>query len=337
VFGSIVLVVITFLGATLLQTPLADLLDSDVELENALLVGVSGYLSCHVLRGGFAGRGEWGRYSCNLAVDGLVRLLGSIALVVAGSHEPSDFGWLLGISPWVAALTTVHWRRAKVSAPAGPAEPMVQAVGLLILSSMVSQLLINAGPLVVKFFATGSQTARAGAFLAALVVMRIPFFLFSAVQATLLQHLASARAANDRSGFLKTVLTIGEATVVMSVLATTTAVVVGPAPLLDIFGFSTGLVRRDLLALGTATGLFLVCVIVVQALIALAHHQDVLVGWGIGMLGLIIGSSLVSDPVDRASLGFLLAGSFSLVAFSLFMRWRLRLWRIREAADGDAC
>ena len=79
----------------------------------------------------------------------------------------------------------------------------MSALGLLLISSLAAQLLVNAGPVIVQFLATPAERARVGAFLAALVVVRIPVFLFTAVQPSFLPAMARHAARDRRSDFVR--------------------------------------------------------------------------------------------------------------------------------------
>ena len=67
-----------------------------------------------------------------------------------------------------------------------------------------SQLLANAGPLIVQVLAPPAEQALTGKFLAALVIARVPVFLFAAVQAVLLPGLAGLVGAGDARGLRPT-------------------------------------------------------------------------------------------------------------------------------------
>lgn len=138
------------------------LLDGRWDLLGALCVALPGYACCFVSRGVFAGSRELGRYGLQLAVEGIFRLAGILGLVVIGAHSVAAVGWLFGAAPWVALAAsligrTAHRPGAKVSTVMGG--PLVSALGLLLISSLAAQLLVNAGPVIIQLLATPAERA----------------------------------------------------------------------------------------------------------------------------------------------------------------------------------
>ena len=66
---------------------------------------------------------------------------------------------------------------------------------------MLAQVLINAPPVLVQLLAGPRHKAEVGVFTAALVVARVPLFLFQAVQAALLPKLSGLVAAERYEEF----------------------------------------------------------------------------------------------------------------------------------------
>ena len=166
----------------------------------ALCLALPGYAAWFAVRGELAGQGHLQRYGLQLVVDGASRLVGAGVLVLADQATTAGFGLLFGLSPWLTlALTLPGWRLVPGDRrPVDPA-PLTRPLALLVVSALAAQLLINAGPLVVNLLATAAERDLAGVYLAVLVVVRIPVFLFSAVQPGYLRAL-SEHAARPRTG-----------------------------------------------------------------------------------------------------------------------------------------
>ena len=75
-----------------------------------------------------------------------------------------------------------------------------------------------------------------------------------------------------------------------------------------LFDFDQQLSRATCLLLTLSVGLFLVSVVLAQALLALGHHLWVTTGWLLGLVGLAVGTALSDGVVARANYGLLGAG-----------------------------
>jgi O-antigen/teichoic acid export membrane protein len=306
------------------------LLDDHVSLLAALCVALPGYACCFVSRGEFAGTRELTRYGVQLGVDGVFRLLGLLALVAADVVSVAWVGWLFGLAPWVALGVSLLGRRHGGVTPTGPADehpaPLLAALGLLLVSSLASQLLINAGPVVVQLLARPDERAAAGAFLAALVVVRVPVFLFTAVQPSFLPAMAAHAAADRRQDFLRLTARVLTVCAVLTVLSTAVLAAVGPWLLRVLFDFRDGLRSTTFLAMGLSVGLFLAAAILAQALLGRGWHAATTVGWLVGLVGLGLGTAVPGGAVGRATSGFLLGAVGAAAAFTALFAMAMRRW-----------
>jgi O-antigen/teichoic acid export membrane protein len=305
------------------------LLGGNGNLLASFSVALPGYACCFISRGVFAGTGELRRYGVQLGTEGVFRLVGLAALGIFGVHSLAAVGWLFGAAPWIALAASLAGRPPRppsLSGPVSAGDPLLAALGLLLVSSLSSQLLVNAGPVVVQLLATPAESARAGAFLAALVVVRIPVFLFTAVQPSFLPAMAGHAAADRKADFVRLtrrVLIICTALTVVSALVITA---VGPLLLPLLFGFHDGLSSLTFLAMGVAVGLFLQAAILAQALLGRGLHKLTTIGWLVGLIGLVAGTTLPGSAVHRATLGFLLGAVAAASAFSVLLAGALRAW-----------
>ena len=196
-----------------------------------------------------------------------------------------------------------------------PADPLVAPLGLLLVSTLSAQLLIGAGPLTAQLFNGGQGSAAAGAFLAALVVVRVPVFLFTAVQPSMLPTMAAHVAAGRRAEFrslLTRVLALMGLVAVVTTLATT---MLGPWGLRILFGPDFVLSRGVFALMGVSVGLFLAAGVLGQAVLALGQHRLVTLGWLVGLAGLALGMILGHDLVSRATLGLLIGAGAAALTF----------------------
>lgn len=258
------------------------------ELVPLFVLALAGMAASYVARGLLAGSGRFGPYGAQLAVDGVLRVVGAWVLMVLGSTDAVAYGAILVVAPVVAVLlTTSRLSTLVTSGPPQAVRVAATALGSLIVASLLSQSLANAGTIVVQLLAAPTETGVTSDFLGALVIARVPLFLFAAVQAVLLPGLAGAIGAGDVVTFRHRVELVGAATVTLGVLGTIAVWLVG-APLMRMFGpeFS---IDRDVITLIAASGAaFMIALAAAQALLALGAERVVMFTWAIGLGALVM-------------------------------------------------
>ena len=305
------------------------LLGGNWSLLAALCVALPGYACCFVSRGVFAGSRELGRYGLQLGVEGSFRLAGMLCLVGIGVHSAATVGWLFGAAPWVAFAASLAGRAARrpgASVSIVPGGPLVAALGLLLISSLAAQLLVNAGPAIIQLVSTPAERAQAGAFLAALVVVRIPIFLFTAVQPSFLPAMAAHSAVDRKADFIALTRRVLTICLLLTVVSTLGAAALGPTLIRLLFGFRDGVGPVIFLAMGVSVGLFLVATILAQALLGRGMHAWTTAGWLVGLAAMIAGALLPGSAVDKATSGFLLgavaaACTYAVLLATVLLRW----------------
>ena len=301
-------------------------------LLGGFVLSLIGYLLLSLLWGALAGAGRFGHYAVALSGDSILRIVGCVVLAAVGVRSVGPYGLVLGLTPIVAA-TVVFLCNTDLFAP-GPAistRDLTAALGWLLVGSLGAQLLANGPIIAVKLLAPSHSQARAGHFLAGLVVARVPLFLFGAVQASLLPRLAAqARAGlvtQFRSGLTKVVLLVSG----IAVFATLGSFALGPTVVRLFFGRSFALGRVDLTLLAAASGAYMLMLVAVQALIALGLHARSAVGWLVGLATFAIVTGLGHALLTRVEVGFL-CGVLAALACALVLLWP-RLAGIEQAID----
>ncbi len=305
------------------------LLGGNWNLLGALCVALPGYACCFVSRGVFAGSRELGRYGLQLGVEGSFRLAGMLCLVVVGVHSVAAVGWLFAAAPWIALAASLagraaHRPGARVSIVLGG--PLLSALGLLLISSLAAQLLVNAGPVIIQLLATPAERAQAGAFLAALVLVRIPVFLFTAVQPSFLPAMATHSAVDQKADFVRLTRRVLTTCLVLTVVSTVVAAALGPMLIRLLFGFRDGVGAVTFLAMGVSVGLYLAAMIFAQALLGRGMHAWTTAGWLIGLAAMLAGTLLPGSAVGRATTGFLLGAVAAASTYAVLLAIALRRW-----------
>ena len=271
----------------------------------SLCLALPGYACWFASRGELAGQGRLGIYGVQLVVDGVVRLVGAVALVLTDHATSAGFGLLFGLSPWLAfAVAPRAGHAPPEDRRAQRTPPLTGPLALLVISALAAQLLINAGPLVVSLMASDSDRDRAGVYLAVLVVVRVPVYLFTAVQPGFLRALAEHAGGGRRVefGHLQTLVVSAVSGVVLVACVLATALG-ATRRLMAVRLRRRSCPRLTCLLLTLAVGLFLVATVFAQALIALGHNLWVATGWLLGLVGLAVGTVFGDEVTMRATRG----------------------------------
>jgi O-antigen/teichoic acid export membrane protein len=318
--------------------PLLDrLLDGDVVLFGGFLLSLGGYFAIHLTRGALSGNGRFRAYSTSLAAEGLVRLGACLALVLAGATAAGAYGLALGLAPFAAVALALRGQHDLARpGPEAPWAELSAVLGWLLVSAVLAQLLINAGPLAVKLLATEAETAAAGRFLAALIVARVPLFLFAAVQAALLPALAALAGAGRLDDFRRGLRRLLAVVTVVGGVATAGAFVVGPWVVARLFGAELALGRRDLVLLAAASAAYMAAMALAQALIALSSPARTAAAWLAGTTVFTVVTALGDDLLLRTELGLLAGCAVAAACMTAFMPPALRGAAMAAAARPGA-
>ncbi len=288
------------------------LLNKAFDHEWLLLVGflmsLVGYASLHLTRGVFSGTRQFASYGTLMAGEGAVRLAVTIVLVIVGIKTAGPYGIAVGVAPIVAVGISLARSRPEL-APGPEAEwaEITAALGWLILSQLLAQVLVNGAPLVAKLLADGkAESAEAGNYASGYILARVPLFMFQAVQAALLPKLAALATAGEHKSFKAGLRRLLIGVVVIAVVATLVAGTIGPSILPLIFGKDTHLSHLNFAMLALGSAAFMGATTFGQALIALQAYGRAALGWAIGVVAFFVGLTLSHDLLFRASLAFVI-------------------------------
>jgi O-antigen/teichoic acid export membrane protein len=290
-----------------------------------LMLGAAGYLVANWTEGVLSGSGRFARYGAYLGGESLVRVSIAVGLLVAGVRTAGPIGLALGLAPLLVALPALWWKRDH-----GLAEPEVAwrelaaGLGALLAAALLAQALINASPVVLQLLAGPDQVAEVGIFTAALVVARIPLFLFQALQAVLLPALAALAVAGRFDEFRAGVRRMVVVVVGLGSTGIVVALAVGPEVILRVFGSKFPVDRRTVGMLAAASACYMVATTLAQALIALGEATQVALGWGTGVAAMALVVVLGNDPLFTVELAFLVATGVATVSMMLILRRALR-------------
>jgi O-antigen/teichoic acid export membrane protein len=248
----------------------------------ALAVTLAAMACLHVTRGVLAGSRRYRVYGAQLALEGLMRLVGAAA-VVAWAGGATSFAAVMAAAPLAALVLTLPLlsRYERVRPRTGPWREVGAGMGWLVVAGVMSQTLANAGPVVLPLIEREDPTL-AGRFLAAFLLVRAPLLLTGPLQATVLPHLVQSWARGEAQGFRRSLraalLVVGG----LGCLGLLGLSVVGPWLLVTFFGPAYDVGRVPLVLLGLSSVVFLLAGLLQSAVLAVGRHRRVAVAWSVG-------------------------------------------------------
>lgn len=300
------------------------LFDGQGLLTVALLLGPAGYLVANLTEGVLSGHGRFGRYSVYLGGEATLRLIICLVLLGAGVRTAGPVGLALGLAPILAAIVLL-WGRRELIEP-GPEMPWSELLtGLLTLlaGSFLAQTLINSPPILVKVLTGPADQAEAGTFGTALLVARIPLFLFGAVQAALLPSLSALAVSEKFTEFRASVRRLALVIVALVVAGTVAAAALGPLIISRVFGDEYQVGHQTMALLAVAGGGYIMASALALATIALGAANHTLVGWLAGVITLFAVAAVGRDPIDRVAVAFASSTLVATAVMALVLRRRL--------------
>ncbi|WP_431679074.1 lipopolysaccharide biosynthesis protein [Kitasatospora sp. KL5] len=317
----------------LLAGPVADrFFGGDLAMVAALGGAFAGLALTFTTRGILAGLGRFTAYGTQLAVDGGARIVLALLCGAAGLHSALAFALVLTVAPLLSLVVTLPATlRACRPGPPVAWPDLVRGLGPLVASTLLAQVMVNAVVMSAQLLAP-TQAALVAALLNALVLARIPLFVFAAVQPTLLSGLAGVDATGDREGFARMLRRACAVVTGLSVLGGVVAVLAGPWLIRVLFAAPDVLTRPDFLLLSLGTLGYLLAQVLGQALMVRHRHRAQLAGWLVGTAALVAVTLLPGDVATRVTSAFT-AGT---ATTALVMLWALNRPGGGESAPGHA-
>ncbi|MEV6730217.1 MULTISPECIES: hypothetical protein [unclassified Streptomyces] len=316
------------LGTTLLLLavgagPIADLLfHGDRGLVAALGGAFTGMAVCYLTRGVLAGLGRFGAYGTQLAVDGGLRIALAFGCAVSGLHSALAFSLVLAVAPVAATLITLPALLRAVE----PGEEiawreLTGGLGLLICSTLLSQVVVNAAVMSTKLLAP-TDSVLIAALLNALVLARVPLFVFGSLQASLLGGLTAAYTAGDRAAFSAMLRRIGVVVGLLGLLGGVPATALGPWLIEVLFHAKPALGCLDFFLLSAGTVAYMFAMVLGQALMVFKRHNLQLLCWAIGTVVLIGITFAPGDVAVRVTLAYALGSLATVLSMLSVLRLR---------------
>ncbi|MEH0843568.1 polysaccharide biosynthesis protein [Micromonospora sp. CPCC 205711] len=300
---------------------IADRLFAGDDTMVAVLIGaLAATAVSYTTRGVLAGLGHFPWYGTQLGVDGGLRIAMVALLGLTGVTDPVWYGAVLVAAPLLAVLVTLPPVLRAVGGGVPVAwSALLHGLGLLAVSSLLSQAVVNVGVINVRLLAP-SDVATAGALLSALVLVRIPLFVFGSLQASLLPGLATSATTGDRAAFhglLRRALGIVTA---LGVTGAIGAVLLGPWLVRTLFDAPDVLGHGDFAWLAVATLAYLWAMVLGQALLALDRHRAQALAWTVGVAALVAVTVTPAPVALRVELAYTAASVVVVAVMALLLR-----------------
>ena len=333
VFGGAVVLVLIAGGIVFRATLVERLFDGEVLLAVGLVIGLTGYAIQHVTRGVVAGGGRFGAYGFVLGTEGILRLLAALLLAALGVAVAGPFGLAVGLAPLISVAAGVR-PAARIVEPGPEAHwgELSRALGYLLTSSLLAQYLAIAAPIAVKLLAEPGRGVVAGHLMASLVMVRVPLFLFQAVQPPLLARLSSLAGAGRTAELRRMLWRLGAGLSVAVVGTLLGTVLMGQWAVSTFFGEAFALPRADLVMLAGGTAALIVAMALAQALIALSLHARLALSWLLGAVVFTAATALGSELLPRVERAFVLGPFVASSAMLVF----LAAWSRTTTRRGEA-
>ncbi|GCD94309.1 lipopolysaccharide biosynthesis protein [Embleya hyalina] len=317
--------------------PLADkLFDGDKTLLTALAGALAGLVAVSVTRGTLAGLKMFKAYGASLALDGGLRIVFAVGLGVTGTRSPLMFSLVLTVAPLLATLIiAVPVLRAARPGRQVAWRELCGGLSLLVVSTLLAQMVVNMAVINVKLLEP-EATALINALLSALILARVPLFVFGALQASLLPGLASIYASGDLAGFRNLMKRGALLVTALGVAGGLVATALGPWLVTILFDAPKNVLDyADFFWFSAGTICYMLAMVLGQGLMTMARHRFQLVAWIVGTAVLLGVTFLPGDIKLRVEIAYA-AGSFAVaLVMALALRLPARGGAGSRSADGS--
>jgi O-antigen/teichoic acid export membrane protein len=314
---TLLLVVAVALARTRLTN---DLFEGSAVVTLALVIALVGYAPFHIARGICSGLGHFRIYSLMIALDGLLRVIVCAVFLLAGLDRVGPYALMVAVVPLVIAVGAFGSGRLRTS-PGTPASwgELAPNLGWLLLGTLCSGALINAGPLTVDLLGEGTAPEVVTRFGNAVLLARIPLFLFQAVNAAMLPRLTQLVTLRDATEFRAVLRRLFTLVGGVGVIGVVGAFIAGPW-VLDLV-YDGGIDRRTITLLAFASAVYMLAQACAQSVLSMSGHVFVAVGWVTSFASFVATAAWSSDDLFlRVELALITSAAVALVIFMFGLR-----------------
>ena len=314
---TLLLVVAVALARTRLTN---DLFEGSAVVTLALVIALVGYAPFHIARGICSGLGHFRIYSLMIALDGLLRVIACAVFLLAGLDRVGPYALMVAVVPLVIAVGALGSGRLRTS-PGTPASwgELAPNLGWLLLGTLCSGALINAGPLTVDLLGAGTAPEVVTRFGNAVLLARIPLFLFQAVNAAMLPRLTQLVTLGNATEFRAVLRRLFTLVGGVGVIGVVGAFIAGPW-VLDLV-YDGGIDRRTITLLAFASAVYMLAQACAQSVLSMSGHVFVAVGWVTSFASFVATAAWSSNDLFlRVELALITSAVVALVIFMFGLR-----------------
>ena len=255
-----------------------------------------------------------------IALDGLLRVVMCAAFLLAGIDNVGPYAVMVAMVPLAIALGAFGSGRLR-STDGSPATwtELAPNLGWLLLGTLCAGALINAGPLTVDILGDGSEPELVTRFANAVLLARVPLFLFQAVQAAMLPRLARLAALGDSTEFRAVLRRLFVLVGGVGAVGVIGAFVAGPWVLELVY--EGGIDRRTITLLAFASAAYMLAAACAQSVLAMSGHVFVAIGWVTSFCAFVATAAWSSDDLFlRVELALIASAIVALAVFAAGLR-----------------
>ncbi len=308
-------------GVALTHTRLTtDLFEGSGVVTVALAIALVGYAPFHLARGMCSGLASFRTYSVMIALDGVLRVALAAAFLIAGIDRVGPYAVMVAVVPLaIAAVVFATGRvRGDEGTPATWSE-LAPNLGWLLIGTLFAGALINAGPLTVDILGANSEPAQVTRFANAVLLARVPLFLFQAVQAAMLPRLTRLAALRDAAEFSAVLRRLFVLVGGVGVVGVVGAFAVGPWVLELVY--EGGIDRRTITLLAFSSAVYMLAQACAQSVLSMSGHVLVASGWVLSFATFAATAAWSSDDLYlRVELALIASALVALVVFAAALR-----------------
>ena len=297
-----------------------DLFEGSAVVTLALVIALVGYAPFHIARGICSGLGHFRIYSLMIALDGLFRVIACAVFLLAGLDRVGPYALMVAVVPLVIAVGAFGSGRLRTS-PGTPASwgELAPNLGWLLLGTLCSGALINAGPLTVDLLGEGTAPEVVTRFGNAVLLARIPLFLFQAVNAAMLPRLTQLVTLGNATEFRAVLRRLFTLVGGVGVIGVVGAFIAGPW-VLDLV-YEGGIDRRTITLLAFASAVYMLAQACAQSVLSMSGHVFVAVGWVTSFASFVATAAWSSNDLFlRVELALITSAAVALVIFMFGLR-----------------
>jgi len=297
----------------------------------AIILVVVGLGSAHLVKGILAGAGRFKNYAQYLVGEGLGRLVATAVLAIFASGEVWMYGLALGLSPFIGiSFALIRQNDLIRHGSSVRAREISSSLGILLLASLATAMVLNVSPLAVELLAGTGQKEEPGKFLNALLIARIPLFFFQAIQAALLPRLSQLVAAEDYEKFKHELKRLLSFVTVFGVCFIFLMAVAGQWVTRIAFGSEYEISNRNMLLLAISSIGLMYALSITQGLLAFHRQGLSATAWIVGIATFPVTAAFGNDLFLRVEIALICTVLITTVLLGFFIIKSYKTWMVNS-------